>query len=319
MQEHQEDDDGWGFAEGDEIAPFLYAWDMLGGGLRFETWLAWDAERWCPVTVKLPRPRYVGHPRALAALAREAKAAEALSHPAVQRLLADRRAHSLPHLVMEYVEGPALVDLVEEEGPLHPADVLRLGLQLAAVLHYLHGRGLVHLDVKPHNVVLREGRPVLIDFGFVRPVGTPAEPGPPRGSPPYMAPEQVGRAPAHPSMDLFALGTVLFEAATGEQAFESDDDDYRQLGTPPVAPSSLVPAAPPAFDAAVGRLLAIDPHERPATAAEALAELAAAVPEGEDGAWPAFVRLSERERRGTACDLPEATAVAPRGRPGCGR
>ena len=267
----------WSWAPGQELAPGLLAWALLGDGRRCETWLAWDLGRWCPVAVKLPRPGS-GTARAVAALAQEAQVAGATAHPGLRRLLEARLDRPLPHLAFEYVEGPTLDDALADEGPFHPVDVLLTGMQLAAALGHLHGRGLAHLDLKPGNVVLRDGRPVLIDLGLARPVGEPPAGGHRRGSPPWMAPEQVRRRPASPGMDLFALGAVLYELATGTQAFEPLDQGpparrWPQLTGPPPAASSRNPEVPAALDRAVACLLAPDPADRPASAAQALALL----------------------------------------------
>jgi eukaryotic-like serine/threonine-protein kinase len=284
----------WSWPPGHELAPGLLAWALLGDGRRCETWLAWDLGRWCPVAVKLPRPGQGA--RAAAGLAREAQVAEAMAHPGIRRLLEARLDRPVPHLVFEYVEGPTLDDAVAADGPFHPVDVLLTGMQLAAALGHLHGRGLAHLDLKPGNVVLREGRPVLIDLGLAQPLGQ-APPGRHRrGSPPWMAPEQVRRRPASPGMDLFALGAVLFELATGTRAFDPATDGpagrrWPQLAGPPPAAGSRNPEVPAAVDRAVAALLAPDPAERPATTAQALALLAAAMPADaaeEDRPWPTW-------------------------------
>jgi eukaryotic-like serine/threonine-protein kinase len=285
----------WSWAPDQELAPGLLAWALLGDGRRCETWLAWDLGRWCPVAVKLPRPGS-GTARAVAALAQEAQVAGATAHPGLRRLLEARLDRPLPHLVFEYVEGPTLDDALADEGPFHPVDVLLTGMQLAAALGHLHGRGLAHLDLKPGNVVLRDGRPVLIDLGLARPVGEPPAGGHRRGSPPWMAPEQVRRRPASPGMDLFALGAVLYELATGTQAFEPLDQGpparrWPQLTGPPPAASSRSPEVPAALDQAVACLLAPDPADRPASAAQALALLSAAMPADaaeEDRLWPSW-------------------------------
>jgi len=296
----------WSWRPGDELAPGLLAWALLGDGRRCETWLAWDLGRWCPVAVKLPRPGQGA--RAVAALAGEARVAAAVAHPGIRRLLDDRLDRPLPHLVFEYVEGPTLDDALADEGPFHPVDVLLAGMQLAAALGHLHGRGLAHLDLKPGNVVLREGRPVLIDLGLARPLGEAPAGRHRRGSPPWMAPEQVRRRPASPGMDLFALGAVLFELATGTQAFDPADAGpparrWPQLAGPAPRVRTRRPEVPAAVDRAVASLLAPDPADRPVTAAQALDLLAAAMPADaaeDDRLWPTWAtgrwRASPMER-----------------------
>jgi serine/threonine protein kinase len=296
----------WSWSPGDELATGLLAWALLGDGRRCETWLAWDLGRWCPVAVKLPRPGQGA--RAVSGLAAEAQVAAAVAHPGIRRLLDDRLDQPRPHLVFEYVEGPTLDDALAGEGPFHPVDVLLVGMQLAAALGHLHGRGLAHLDLKPGNVVLRDGRPVLIDLGLARPVGEAPAGGHRRGSPPWMAPEQVRRRPASPGMDLFALGAVLFELATGTQAFDPAGTGpparrWPQLAGPAPRARARSPEIPAAVDRAVAALLAPDPADRPAAAGQALSLLSGAMPADaaeEDRLWPAWAtRRLERWRAST--------------------
>jgi serine/threonine protein kinase len=144
---------------------------------------------------------------------------------------------------------------------------------------------------------------VLIDLGLAHPLGEPPPGGHRRGSPPWMAPEQVRRRPASPGMDLFALGAVLYELATGTQAYDPADGGpperrWPQLAGPPPPASSRNPEVPAALDRAVAALLAPDPAGRPATTAQVLALLAAAMPADaaeEDRLWPSWAtgRLAE--------------------------
>jgi eukaryotic-like serine/threonine-protein kinase len=282
----------WARLAGEELAPGLRAWALLGDGRRCETWLAWCQRRWTPVAVKLPRPDQVT-PRSRRALAREARALRPFSHPSIQRLLEARLDDPVPCLVFEYIEGPTLASLLDRRGPLAPGDVIRLGLQVGAVLHYLHGSGVAHLDVKPENLAVRGGRAVLLDFDLARPLGQADGKGRLRGSAPYMAPEQIGRAPATPAMDLFALGATLYEAATDDLAFQAhrsgDEPCYPQLTGPPASLRSLNPAVPVALERAISTLLAPDPSARPPSAAAAMKLLAGALPRGEEGLWPRWV------------------------------
>jgi eukaryotic-like serine/threonine-protein kinase len=281
----------WQFAAGDGIVPGLFAWAVLGTGRRYETWLAWSLSRWSAVVVKMLRKdSLTGSARR--GLAREAGIAGTLSHPSIARLLEARvgEQEALPHIIYEYVEGPTL-DAVMQEGPLAPSDVIRLGMQVAAALHYLHGRGVVHLDVKPGNIAIRDGRAILMDFDIALPTGAVRSRTKPRGTPCYMAPEQVRCLPASPSMDLWALGAVLYEAATGQVAFdvgEGPDRAYPQLTQPPGPLRVRNPRIPQALENVITALLQRDPARRPPTAVAVLAILAASLPAGEEGLWPAW-------------------------------
>jgi ABC-type transport system involved in cytochrome bd biosynthesis fused ATPase/permease subunit len=205
-----EHEPSWNWPPGHELAPGLLAWALLGDGRRCETWLAWDVGRWCPVAVKLPRPG--GATRAVLALAREAQVAGPTAHPGIRRLLEGRLEQPLPHLVFEYVEGPTLDDALADEGPFHPIDVLLTGMQLAAALGHLHGRGLAHLDVKPGNVVLRDGRPVLFELTTGTQAFDPADDGPPERRWPQLAgppPSASSRNPEVPAAVDRAVATLL--------------------------------------------------------------------------------------------------------------
>jgi eukaryotic-like serine/threonine-protein kinase len=262
-----DDEDGlpvWVFAESEEIVPGMRAMSALGVGVRCETWLAWSTHLWAPVVVKLPRPHQVEHPRATAALGREVTGLAGTGHPALPRVWRDGRDEALPHVVIEYVDGPTVADVVDELGPMAEADVAQLGVQLLPAVMTLHERGLAHLDLKAENVVLRDGRPVLIDLGSSRAIGSVQPEGQPVGTLGYAAPEMEACAPITTQMDLFSLGAVLAEALTG-----APFADHGPL--PPTALSDLV-----------RRLLADDPSQR-GTPQKALLDLAAACAERP---WP---------------------------------
>lgn len=261
--------DSWSAHSGELLLPGLLAWELLGDGVRREMWLAWSTDRWAPVAVKLPRPSYAAEPRSAATLHAEAVLLGQVRHTGFQRLLRDGSGDPLPHLVLEYVEGPSL-DTVIDDGPLGPDDLVFLGMHLAAALHYLHGLGFVHRDLKPENVVIREGRPVLLDLGLARPIGTAGRADAPQGTDGYRAPEQERGAAAEPLADLYALGTILAEAAVGDVDWLPED-----LG-----------ALPTELAAVLTRLRDPDPAGRPADAAHLLTELAAALPAGAAPTWP---------------------------------
>jgi eukaryotic-like serine/threonine-protein kinase len=239
---------------GTALVPGMLAWRRLGAGYRCETWLAWSVAHGTPVVVKLPRPDQTEHPRARRALDREAAVLRAYPHSDLPRLLADERDAVVPHLVVEHVDGPALDELLDETGPAGDDTVLTLAARLLAPLGWLHRHGVVHLDVKPANVLVRDAHPLLIDLGSARPAGRPQPPGRPIGSPGYAAPELEAGDPITPGMDLYSLGVTLAEAHRGDAVFDPD------------TPAGLRPD--PSFpDGAVGELLraltARDPADRP--------------------------------------------------------
>jgi serine/threonine protein kinase len=239
--------------------------------------------------VKLPRPDLVDDPETRADLAQEVAMTGGLAHPGVQRLYAANLDADLPYLMSEYVEGPTLDASIAADGALDPEEAVLLAMQLAAALRYLHGRDVVHLDVKPSNVCLRDGRPVLIDFGIARGTGSARRSGAPRGSAPYMAPEQCRDEPAAPATDLFALGALLFEATTGEHAFHP-----RRLGGEWLYPqlAGVAPRALPGeLGALVGRLLQPESGDRPDDACAVLRDLARALPPGTAPLWPDWLHI----------------------------
>jgi serine/threonine protein kinase len=242
-----DDEDGqplWPYAEGDAMPGGHRAWDRLGVGLRCETWLVWSPRLCAPAVLKLARPHQAGHPRAARTLRREVAALTDNPHPVLPRLYADGTTEAVPWIALEYVDGPTLADELDDAGPLAAPDAALLGIQLLTGLSALHRRGLAHLDVKPDNVLLRDGRPVLIDFGSAREIGRAQPAGHPVGTLGYAPPEMEACEPITAAMDMYALGVTLREVSAG----------------------------PDALADAIDRLCAEDPQRRPAVA-EALSVL----------------------------------------------
>ena len=260
----QVDEDGeprWPYAEGEAMPGGHRAWDRLGVGLRCETWLVWSPRLCAPAVLKLARPHQADHPRAARTLRREVAALSDNPHPVLPRLYADGTTEEVPWIVLEYVDGPTLADELDDAGPLAAADAALLGIQLLTGLSALHRRGLAHLDVKPDNVVLRDGRPVLIDFGSAREIGSAQPAGHPVGTLGYAPPEMEACEPITAAMDVYALGVTLREA-------------------------SAEAAPPSALTEAIDRLCPPEPSRRPAVA-EALTILGRHVPE-DIAPWPSW-------------------------------
>jgi serine/threonine protein kinase len=208
----------WDWAEGCQLPGGTFGIERLGVGHRCETWLVWSVDLWAPAVLKAARPHQIHHPRALRSLQREVAALTGNLHPALPRLYADNTQDPIPHLLLEYVDGPSLADELEDNGTLSTAEAALLGAQLLPALMALHRRGLAHLDVKPDNIVLRDGRPVLIDFGSARRIGSPQPAGHPVGTEGYASPEQESCEPVSVAMDLFSLWRTLAEACAEDLA-----------------------------------------------------------------------------------------------------
>jgi serine/threonine protein kinase len=217
----------WRLAEGEEIAPRLHALRHLGGGHHYEVYVAFDERLHSIVVAKLVRPRLVDDEHTLRGLRAEAAMLNRLAHPAILRSFGGTLEGDRPHLVLEHVEGPRLSTLIRRYGPLAADQLVPLGVQLCSTLHYLREEGVVHLDLKPANVIM-SGPPRLIDLSVALAVDEAAVLHRPLGTDNYMAPEQcdpVRRGPVGPAADVFGLGVILYRAATGERPFPVGDSE----------------------------------------------------------------------------------------------
>jgi serine/threonine protein kinase len=267
----------WRLEQGEEIAPGRTALDHLGGGHRYDAYLAWDERLHTIVVCKLVRPHLVADQHTLDGLAGEWEMLERLDHPVVVRGFDAVLSGPLPHIVLEHLEGPRLSTLVRRYGPLPAEQLLPLALQLAAALHYLHAEGVVHLDLKPSNTIMG-APPRLIDLSVALTVEETATLKRPVGTDAYMAPEQCEPArlgPVGPAADVWGLGATLYKAATGELPFgkaepgaEEGPGRWPQLRGEPAAGERL----PDALAEPILACLRHDPVERP-TPAEVHARL----------------------------------------------
>jgi serine/threonine protein kinase len=205
----------WGLEEGDALAPGRCVLRRIGGGRRYETFLVWDDHRLAVLVAKVLRPDQAEEPVARAALAAEAALLERLAHPVVVRGFGAMTTGRFPHLLLEHLEGPTLRELLDRHGPLALEQLLPLALHVASALHYLAAEGVVHLDVKPSNIVMG-APPRLIDLSVARTLEQAVMTATPVGTDAYMAPEQAapdGRL--GPPADVYGLCATLREAAGG--------------------------------------------------------------------------------------------------------
>jgi eukaryotic-like serine/threonine-protein kinase len=285
----------WGFAEGDEIAPGRQAVRLLGGGHRYEAWLAWDERLRALVVAKLLRSDQADDLAARRVLAAEARMLARLAHPMLVRSFGAANGER-PHLVLELVEGPRLSTLIRRYG-LILEQVLPLALNLCSVLHYLAEERVVHLDVKPRNIIMA-GSPRLIDLSVARELDQLGTLRSHVGTDAYMAPEQCdpGRwGEIGSASDVWGLGVTVHEAFTGELPYPrpSPDLPHPQLVCDP-RPADGVPLV---LEGLLVSCLEPRPADRP-TAAElgdALEPFVDALPPPRLGRFrPGGKRLLER-------------------------
>ncbi len=279
--------ESWDLQDGDEIAAGLYALRRLGGGERYEAYLAFDEHRYCPVVAKVVRPHLVEDSSTLRGLRREYEMARRLSHPVVLRAFELVEHPPRPLLVLEHLEGPRLSSLLRRHGPLPAQQLLPLGIEIASALHYLHREGVVHLDVKPSNIIMG-APPRLIDLSIARGVDDAAALRHTVGTDRYLAPEQAdppSTGVPGPEADVFGLGATLFEALAGYRPFDDGCDDRSapaEQRWPQLVddPRPLPVGTPDDLEKVLMACLDRDPDRRPTPAglAEGLEPLLARLP-----------------------------------------
>ena len=213
---------------GREIAPGVPVLTHLARSNVLDVYDAWCERRACRVVAKALRPDRLRDVAARRALLREGRTLRRLAHPHVVRAF-DVHEAERPVVVLETLQGETLARLIERRArPLAAVELAHLGGQLGGALRYLHGEGVLHLDLKPSNVIAHAGQAKLIDLSVARAPGRmPAG----RGTWCNMAPEQARGGEVGPTADVWGLGTLLYEAATGTNPFVAlgDDAEYPQL------------------------------------------------------------------------------------------
>jgi eukaryotic-like serine/threonine-protein kinase len=196
---------------GAAIAPGYRAVAHLRRGKGIDVYEVWSSERSCTCVAKVLRPELRSDARWRRRLRREGRLLLSLSHPHIVRAYELRERPDLV-VVLESLTGATLAHLIESRGRLSAADVAWLGIHLCSAVGYLHRRGMLHLDVKPSNVVADNGDAKLLDLSVARPPGTA---GKRVGTVPYMAPEQLALGELTAATDVWGIGATLHEAATG--------------------------------------------------------------------------------------------------------
>jgi eukaryotic-like serine/threonine-protein kinase len=248
----------------------------IGAGGMGVVWRARDIRLGRIVAVKVLRPEFAGSHEFRDLLLREGRLASRVPHPGVVQVrdYDDGSAGGVPYLVLEYVAGLSLAAVIRAQGTLSPRCVLGLIAEAAEALGCAHAAGIVHLDVKPGNVLVDGGRVKIADFGIAQEVGAvPAtRAGLLMGTPAYLSPERAAGLPATPASDLYGLGMVAYECLTGRPPFQGSP-----LAVALAHADQPLPPLPDTVPAPVAELVAAlaakDPRRRPGDAL-ALAEWA---------------------------------------------
>ncbi|HZE65329.1 MAG TPA: Stk1 family PASTA domain-containing Ser/Thr kinase, partial [Sporichthyaceae bacterium] len=259
--------------------------DILGFGGMSEVHLARDVRLHRDVAVKVLRADLARDPSFYLRFRREAQNAAALNHPAIVAVYdtgeAETPAGPLPYIVMEYVEGVTLRDIVHTDGPMEPQRAIEVIADACQALNFSHQHGIIHRDVKPANIMIsKTGAVKVMDFGIARALADTGNPMTQTaaviGTAQYLSPEQARGEKVDARSDVYSLGCVLYEMLTGEPPFVGDSPvavAYQHVREDPVPPSQRYAGISPELDAVVLKALAKNPENRYQTAAEMRTDL----------------------------------------------
>jgi serine/threonine protein kinase len=293
--------------------------EEIGRGGMSIVFKASDLQTGHEVAVKVPLPQYSSGLGSWSMFQREAEIGGKLDHPGIVRFLPLPPSKTRNYVVTEYLTGPSLATRVGRGKRLPEGEALRIASAVCDAVDYLHRRGFVHYDLKPGNVIVfDDGSVRLIDLGMAHEaIGTRftlAAPSPPFATSEYVAPEQIRRKRGQRSVDVYALGAMLYEMLTGHPPFEGDDPfvvaSARQIGDPP-APRALCPEVSPQAEEVVLRAIRRDPAERYPTAAALKADVDDIASVAISGLAGRLVKVTPGRKRLRLMRFITVTSVAP--------
>lgn len=267
---------------GTRIDDFTVAY-RIASGMNADVFAVWHHTLCAPLICKRLRSCDWQNSKWRRLLLAEAAALARLNHPGIVRLIEPRTHATFPYLLLEHVGERTLRDELRERTRFPIETAIRIVQHTCAAIAYMHDNGYLHRDIKPSNIIMRNARPVLLDFGVVwrlKDSNSSRRPPDRCGTPQRLAPEQIHRQPLSPATDVFGLGTLLYELLTGERPFPASDllhdhtaplnARYTQLTHTPRSLRALGCSADAELEAVAARALAPNPAERFPTARDLL-------------------------------------------------
>ena len=245
--------------------------ELIGGGGMADVYKAQDKLLDRAVAVKILHQQYANDVEFVEKFRREATAAAKLAHPNIVNIYDVGEDGGSQYIVMEYVSGPTLKEVIQQKGCLEPIEAVRIAKEIASALESAHRNNLVHCDIKPHNIlVMPDGHIKVTDFGIARAVSasTMTYSGSVMGSVHYFSPEQAKGTVITTKSDVYSLGVVLYEMLTGQLPFNGETSvsiALKHLQEEPVPIRQLNPSIPPVLEAIVQKAMSKDTADRPSS------------------------------------------------------